>query len=242
LTGASALTVWYVPASFAVDSDTQITATVPVGACDGRWRVTNSHGEGGSGAVFTVSSGQQQQQQPPPQQSSGPPVVSSTSPSSGAVGSSVTLTGSGFTGASSLTVCYVPASFTVDSDTQITATVPVGACDGRWRVRTSAGEGMSGSVFTVSSGQQQQQQQQPSGPPVVSSSSLSAGAAGTSVTLGGSGFLGASAVTLCYIPAAFTVVSDSQITAIVPVYACDGRWRVTTPLGTGLSSTVFGYL
>jgi hypothetical protein len=49
---------------------------------------------------------------------------------SGPVGTSVTITGTGFTGATAVTFNGTPASFTVDLSTQITAKVPAGATDG----------------------------------------------------------------------------------------------------------------
>ncbi len=58
------------------------------------------------------------------------PAVFSVSPSTGALsgGTSVTITGSGFTGATAVDFGSTPAaSFTVDSDTQITAVSPPGA-------------------------------------------------------------------------------------------------------------------
>ena len=56
------------------------------------------------------------------------PVVASATPNSGPVagGTSVVIAGSGFTGASEVGIANVaPASFTVDSDTQITAVTGV---------------------------------------------------------------------------------------------------------------------
>ena len=57
------------------------------------------------------------------------PVLTSLTPNEGPLpgGNTVTLTGSHFTGASAVSFGATPAtSFTVDSDTQITATVPAG--------------------------------------------------------------------------------------------------------------------
>ncbi len=50
--------------------------------------------------------------------------ISSFTPGSGFVGSSVVITGSGFSGATSVRFGAAEASFAVDSDSQITATVP----------------------------------------------------------------------------------------------------------------------
>ena len=53
--------------------------------------------------------------------------VTSLNASSGAVGNQVTITGSGFTGVTSVKFGDVPASFTVNSNSSITTTVPAGA-------------------------------------------------------------------------------------------------------------------
>jgi len=77
------------------------------------------------------------------------PVVSSFTPASGSSGTSVTVTGSGFTGATAVKFNGMSATFTVTSDTQITATVPSGATTGPIAVTTPAGTGTSTASFTV---------------------------------------------------------------------------------------------
>lgn len=68
------------------------------------------------------------------------PAISSLSPTSGSAGTSVTVTGSNFTGASSVTFNGTSASsFTVNSSTQITATVPTGATTGLISLTTAGG-------------------------------------------------------------------------------------------------------
>jgi hypothetical protein len=78
------------------------------------------------------------------------PTISSFSPGGGPVGSTVTITGTGFTGATHVSLCFVDSSsFSVANDTTVTASVPAGACNGRWRVTTPAGTGVSAGAFTV---------------------------------------------------------------------------------------------
>jgi len=78
--------------------------------------------------------------------------VSSFTPSSGAVGTSVTITGTGFTSASSVKFNGTTASFTVNSSTQITATVPTGATSGTLSVIAPGGLATSSSSYTVTTG------------------------------------------------------------------------------------------
>jgi hypothetical protein len=78
------------------------------------------------------------------------PSVSSVSPATGAVGSSVTLTGSGFTGATEVAFDHVAAvTINVLSDDVMTAVVPVGATSGRVGVTTPEGVSSNGPVFNV---------------------------------------------------------------------------------------------
>ena len=61
-----------------------------------------------------------------------PPAIDSFTPASGPEGTVVTLTGSGFTGATAVTFNGIAATaYSVDSDTQITATVPTGNVTGK---------------------------------------------------------------------------------------------------------------
>jgi hypothetical protein len=125
-------------ALFAVDSDAQITATVPVGATTGPITVTDGEGSNDSLLSFTVTA--------PPA-----PVVTGFDPVSGPVGTDVTIAGSGFTGATAVAFAGTGAPFSVDSDLQITATVPIGATDGPITVTTPGGSDQSAVDFTVES-------------------------------------------------------------------------------------------
>src|SRR5439155_11708467 len=78
------------------------------------------------------------------------PSISGFSPTSGPPGTSVSITGSGFTNASAVTFGGMPAtSFTVNSDSQITATVPAGASTGPIGVTAPGGSTTSSSSFNV---------------------------------------------------------------------------------------------
>lgn len=79
-------------------------------------------------------------------------------------------------------------------------------------------------------------------PPSISGFSPTSGAAGTPVTVSGSGFTGASAVTFNGASASFSVQSASQLIATVPAAATSGPIAVTTPLGTATSAASFTVL
>jgi photosystem II stability/assembly factor-like uncharacterized protein len=83
---------------------------------------------------------------PPPS----PPSIASFTPTSGPVGTEVTITGSNLLGASSVKFNGTAASaYTVLSGTQIRATVASGSTTGRITVTTSAGTATSSGDFTV---------------------------------------------------------------------------------------------
>jgi hypothetical protein len=63
-------------------------------------------------------------------------------------------------------------------------------------------------------------------------------APGATVTIAGTGFTGATAVKFNGLDAtSFSVVSDTQLTAVVPLYATSGALTLTTPAGTIVSTT-----
>ncbi|MBI1761409.1 MAG: hypothetical protein HYR56_08240 [Acidobacteria bacterium] len=102
------------------------------------------------------------------------PTVSGLTPSSGAVGSTVTITGNNFTGVTAVRFANnVSAQFTVNSNTQITATVPSGAVTGVITLSKTGCADVQTSPFTVTT----------AGPciDVVIASNLTAGA-GTTLT------------------------------------------------------------
>ncbi len=117
-----------------MDSDTQITALVPAGFDKAIIFVTTPGGTAKSvGMNFRV-----------------PPSITSFTPSSGPVGTAVTITGSVFSGATAVKFGTILAtSFTIDSDTQITAIVPDGFVQAVIKVTTGGGTATSGQSFTL---------------------------------------------------------------------------------------------
>jgi IPT/TIG domain len=160
------------------------------------------------------------------------PTISSFSPTSGAAGTSVTITGTNFTGATAVRFNGVSdTTFTVVSSTQITAKVPSGATSGPITVTTAGGTATSSMSFTVTGALPPA--------PTISSFSPTSGTAGASVTITGTNLTGATAVAFngtSVVPAA---TSSTQVTATVPAGATSGPISVTTPGGTATSQTSF---
>jgi hypothetical protein len=142
------------------------------------------------------------------------PVVSGFSPASGPPETAVTINGSGFTGATSVRFNSTATSFSVNSTSSITASVPAGATTGPISVTTGGGTGTSSGSFTVTA---------PAAPTITSFTPAS-GPVGTSVTITGSGFTGATSVTFNGATASFAVNSSTQVTATVPAGATSGTW------------------
>lgn len=161
------------------------------------------------------------------------PTITSFTPTSGPIGTVVTITGTNFNNPAVTAVTFnatAATQFTVASDTSITATVPAGATDGPIAVTNADGTAMSATNFDVT----------PSPVPTITSFTPTSGPVGTVVTITGTGFTGASAVTFGGIAATtFTVASDTSITATVPTGAVTGPIAVTTPGGTATSATEF---
>jgi len=203
--------------AFTVNSDIQITTTVPTGATTGPITVTSGLGVTGSSTTsFTVL-----------------PSITTFSPSSGPVGTSVTINGSGFTGLTGVTFTsgVAATTFAFVSDAKVTATAPSGTSTGPISVTTHGGISTPSSTsFTVTTGPP---------PTVITGFSPTSGPVGTPVTISGSGFTGATSVKFHGIAATFTVTSDLQISTTVPATATTGVITVTAPGGTATSSTAF---
>ncbi len=162
------------------------------------------------------------------------PTITSFNPTSGVIGTSVQINGTGFQDTSVVSAVTfngtAATSFTVNSDVLITATVPLGATDGPIAVTDTEGTATSATNFDVT----------PSPVPTITSFNPTSGPVGTVVVITGTGFTGATAVTFGGIAATtFTVDSNTQITATVPAGATTGPIAVTTPGGTATSATNF---
>lgn len=147
-------------------------------------------------------------------------VVNSFSPASGTTGTVVTIKGENLGGATAVTIGGVSvSSFTVVDANTVTAVVGAGK-SGDVNVTTPVGT-VSLSSFTYI------------GAPVITSFTPTTAGTGATVTIKGTYFTGAAAVSFGGVAArSFSVTSDSVITAVVGVGA-SGTVAVTTPIGKG---------
>ncbi len=134
------------------------------------------------------------------------PYITGFTPSTGLSGTIITITGAGFTGASAVRIGGVAvSSFTINSDTEITATVAAGSVSGSVSV-TCTNVTISQPLYLFIA------------PPVPAVSSFTSANAqtGQTVTINGSNLLGISTVSFGGVNASsFSIVSDFQLTAVV---------------------------
>ncbi|MFE3884826.1 IPT/TIG domain-containing protein [Streptomyces lydicus] len=202
--------------SFTVVSDTHVTAVAPAGTGTVQVTVTTPGGTS-NGVSYTYSVA---------------PSLTGISPSQGPTsgGNTVTITGTNLTGTTAVTFGTTPAtSFTVLSPTQISAVVPA-ATAGPVDITVTTPGGTStlqSAYFYVST-------------PVLTGVAPPSGplSGGNTVTLTGIHLVEATAVRFGTTAATgFTVVSDSQITAVVPAGAA-GPVDVTVTTAGGTSNGI----
>ncbi|HEX8979164.1 MAG TPA: IPT/TIG domain-containing protein, partial [Parasulfuritortus sp.] len=215
-TGATAVTIGGANCTgVTVVSSTSITCTTPAGTAGAQnVAVTTAAGTGTGTGLYTYYAA---------------PTVTSISPSSGptAGGTAVTITGTNFTGATSVTIGGAAAtSVVVVNATTITAITPAGVAGAaNVAVTTPGGTGTGTGLYTYYAA------------PTVTGISPTSGstAGGTSVTITGTNFTGATSVTIGGTAAtSVTVVNATTITATTPAGSAGAaNVAVTTPGGTG---------
>ncbi len=211
LDAATAVTIGGVAVqSFVADSLGHITAVVGAGAT-GVIAVTAPGGSGSSASSFTWYY---------------PPAIASFAPLTAKIGAVITIKGKHFIGTTSVTFGGVPAaSFTVISDTQLTAVLGKGS-SGSVAVTTPGGTASITGFTQI---------------PVIDSFTPSAGAAGTVISINGSGLSTATAVTIGGVAvASFVADSAGHISAVAGAGA-SGVITVTTPAGNCSSTASFTY-
>lgn len=198
----------------------------------------------GTPATFTVLSDTRIQAAVPAGATSGAvsvstPILTLVSPSSFAVvrvdrlsvsqvtaGGTFEVEGSGFALAESITLNGSAAAFTRISDTRLGVTVPAMATSGTLRL-VVAGLVLEGPGLGVLN---------------VLSFAPTAMRPGLSVEVAGSGFTGATRVTVNGVAATFTVLSDARLSLVVPDKATTGVISVTTAAGSASSASTLTVL
>jgi hypothetical protein len=218
VTGGTSVSVGGTPATAVlVISSTQLTALVPAGQAGAVDTTVTT--PGGTSATSSKDL-----------YGYGAPVVSSFTPTTGNTGATVTIVGTGFVPAVSVSFGSLAASkVTFSSSTKITAVVPNGAVSAPVSVTDDAGTGTSSAVFT----------------PKLSITGLSqtSGTLGTTVILTGVGFNASSIVSFNGTAAAPpTGVTPTSLTVTVPSGATTGPVTLTNtkaPTGTVQAAGVF---
>ena len=136
-TGSSVGTL--TPVASADDTGGGVTSSVSFNAVAGAVYAIAMDGNGGAAGNLALSWSW----------NDSPPLLISYNPASGPVGAPIVLIGSHFTGATSVTFNGLAANFVINSDTQITATVPPGATNGVIIVANLNGTGVGSDSFTV---------------------------------------------------------------------------------------------
>jgi hypothetical protein len=231
LTGATSVTIGGQPATGVTvnGAGTSITATTPPGSLGLADVVVTTPGGTVTGpGLFTYVTL--------------PPIVTAVFPATGSTlgGTSVTITGTNFIGATTVTIGGVTATaISVFNATTITATTPAGSAGAaNVVVTTPAGtSGTSGNnryTYVTSAA--------PTVTAITANSGTTAG--GTSVTITGTNFTGATTASIGGSAATFvTVVNATTITAATPAHAAGAvSVTVTTPAGTGTGTNLFTYV
>jgi hypothetical protein len=133
LTGTTKVSFNGTTATFTVVKSSEIKTKVPAGGTTGTVTVTTPSGTLNSNAAFRVT-----------------PLTKSFTPKSGPLGTQVQITGVSLTQTTEVAFGGVAATnFTVNSDTEVTATVPAGALTGPITITTAGGTVASAASFKV---------------------------------------------------------------------------------------------
>ncbi len=161
--------------------------------------------------------------------------IADFAPTSGAAGTAVTITGTGFSAAMASNVVAfngVAAIVTAATASTLAVTVPAGASTGRITVAVGSSTATSAQDFVVA----------PPGAPTITAVAPAAGGIGTMVTVAGTNFdpaAGATSVRLNQTAAAISSIAATQLAFAVPAATGSGRIRVTTGGGSAVSTGDF---
>ena len=214
-----------VPALFQFIDDTAFQVAVPPGALTGPVEI-QAPDVGAARTVntpvFTVTGGGGPV-------GTRPPGITSFDPVQGPTGTVVTVYGTDFDGATRVAFRGVPAAFTLQGTTVLTAAVPYGAATGPITVVTPVDGATSSADFTVV----------PALPPVLTGITPPVGASGIGVTLSGVGLTGLASVLFDVVPALVLSATDTDVLVQVPFGLALGTVNVTVTTANGTTSTVF---
>jgi hypothetical protein len=228
LATASKVTIGDTTTGFQVLSDTSLSVYIPPGeAAEGVYITVITIG----GTTARSSADLYTYLAPPP-----PPTVTSVSPNMGTAlgGTSVTITGTGLTDVVYVSVGgYAAQSFTVNSDTSITAVTPAPYYDGTVDITVQT----LASGWSAATPADQFTYADPAATVTGVSPNSGSAAGGDTVTITGSGFTTASDVSFGGVSTWFTVNGDGSITATTPVASANGTVDVTVTNLGGTSAT-----
>ena len=156
------------------------------------------------------------------------PLIKSISPSAAAIGASVVISGSGFTGTNSVRLGTIEADFTVNSDLSISFVVPVSATTSRVTVANASFETTYSKNFTVVP---------PPGSPEISRVSSSKSSVGKTISITGKNLETTTSVTINGIPQDFTVRSSRELRVTIAVGTSTGFLVVSNPIGNAQSNS-----
>lgn len=205
---------------FAITAQNQVQAQIPANATSGPIKVQTPGGQATSVTNLITGPG---------------PIVTEFSPAAGAVGTTVLITGAGFTGLNSVHFNNVAAiSGAVTSDSQVQAVVPATATTGPIKLTKGTNSFTTSSNFIV-------------GPaPKITSLNLNSGSVGSTVVIGGENLLHAGGANEVYIRFngvqanyAMTGSGGSQVHATIPAGATSGFITASNSLGVSTSSESF---
>ena len=186
-------------------TSTQAVGTITAGAITGPISITTNGGSVSSSNNFIVIQ---------------PPTITSFTPTSGPVGTVVTITGTNLGTVTALTIAGASATVVSFSSTQVIGIVTAGATAGAISVTTTGGSATSVTNFTVIA------------PPTISSFAPANGPVGTLVTILGTNLNNASALTIGGVSAIVVSNSGSQIVAMVMPGATTGVVSIMTGGGS----------
>jgi hypothetical protein len=213
LTTVNQVTFNGVAAGFTMVNDGTLTAVVPFRAGSGLVAVTNPAGS--ATLPFTVLP---------------PAIVSISSAGTTHPGTGINIWGQGFLDAATVTIDGVSAPFSILANNHLTTTIP-------WNIRPTSAVAVTITSPEGTSAPFQLNVYVP--PAAISGLTPGSGQAGALITITGQYFTYASAVAFNGVPATFTFIDDTRLTAVVPAGAGTGPVAIGNCFGVGYSASPF---